>query len=169
MPEKLAKIRVSRSVRDRLRSLGRMGDTYDDVISRLISESPRSESSPTPRPTDGKEEASGIQTSWEPRSLEVSKTLYGSPERAAEAFSWLLDVFATIFNLETDETLIETLGQLHDIGDDSTFLRSITAMGALENLIDVKGFEKLRHLYDYLIKVINANIEGEPEPPGQGQ
>ena len=168
MTEKLVKIRVSRSIRDSLRSLGCMVDTYDDVISRLISVSPHSESSPTPRPTNGTE-ASGLQTSWESRSLEVAKTLYGSPERAAEAFSWLLDVFATIFNLETDETLIETLGLLHDIGDNSTYLRCIMAMGAVETLVDVEGFEKLRPLYDYLINVINANIEGEPEPPRQKQ
>jgi len=168
MPEKFDKIRVSRSIRDSLRRLGHMGDTYDDVISRLISESTRSESSPTPRPTDGTE-ASGLQTSWEPRSLEVAKTLYGSPERAAEAFSWLLDVFATVFNLETDEALLETLGLLHEIGDNSTYLRSIMAMGALENLIEVEGFEKLRPQYDYVVNVINANIEGEPEPPRQEQ
>jgi len=168
MPEKFDKIRVSRSIRDSLRRLGHMGDTYDDVISRLISESTRSESSPTPSPTDGTE-ASGLQTSWEPRSLEVAKTLYGSPERAAEAFSWLLDVFATVFNLETDEALLETLGLLHEIGDNSTYLRSIMAMGALENLIEVEGFEKLRPQYDYVVNVINANIEGEPEPPRQEQ
>jgi len=166
MPEKLAKIRVSRSIRDSLRRLGKMGDTYDNVISRLISESPRSKGSPTPRPTIAAE-ALELQTSWEPRSLEVAKTLYGSPEKAAEAFSWLLDVFATIFNLQSEEALLETLGQLHEIGDNSTFLRSITAMGALENLVDVKGFEKLRPLYNYLIKVIHANIEGDAEPPRQ--
>jgi len=166
MPEKLAKIRVSRSVRDSLRSLGQMDDTYDDVIGRLISESTRSKGSPTPRPTLAAE-ARELQTSWEPRSLEVAKTLYGSPEKAAEAFSWLLDVFATIFNLETDKALLETLGLLHEIGDDSTFLRSITAIGTLENLVEVEGFEKLKPLYDYLIKVINANIEGDAGPPRQ--
>ena len=168
MTDKLAQIRVSRSIRNSLRRLGHMGDTYDDVISRLISESTHSESSPTPRPTIAAE-ASELQTSWEPRSLEVAKTLYGSPQRVTEAFSWLLDVFATVFNLETDEALLETLGLLHEIGDNSTYLRSITAMGAVENLVDVEGFEKLRPLYNYLIKVINANIEGEPEPPRQGQ
>jgi len=166
MPEKLAKIRVSRSVRDRLRNLGSMGDTYDDVISRLISESPRCEGAPTPRPTIAVE-ASELQTFWEPRSMEVSTTLYGSPERVGEAFSWLLDVFATVFNLETDEALLETLCQLHDIGDDSTFLRSIMAMGSLESLVEVEGFEKLRPLYDYLVNVINANIDGDVELPRQ--
>jgi len=168
MPEKFAKIRVSRSIRDSLRNLGRMGDTYDDVISRLISESHSSEGPLTPRPTDGTE-ASGLQTSWEPRSLEVAKTLYGSPERAAEAFSWLLDVFATVFNCETDDSLLKMLGLLHEIGDNSIFLRSITASGALENLIDVEGFEKLRPLYGYLIKVINANIDEDSEPPRPDQ
>ena len=167
MPEKLVKIRVSRSIRDSLRSLGRMGDTYDDVISRLISVSPRSEDSPMPRPIDDREEASGLQTLWEPRSMEVAKTLYGSPEKAAEAFSWLLDVFATVFNLETDESLLETLGQLYDIGDDSTFLRSIMARGSLESLVEVEGFEKLRPLYNYLVNVINANIDGDVELPWQ--
>ena len=166
MPEKLAKIRVSRSIRNSLRRLGRMGDTYDDVISRLISESTRSEDSPTPRPTIAVE-ASELQTPWEPRSLEVAKTLYGSPERVEEAFSWLLDVFATVFNLETDEALLETLGQLHDIGDDSTFLRSIMARGSLESLVEVEGFEKLRPLYNYLVNVINANIDGDVELPWQ--
>ena len=33
MAEGFTKIRVSRSTRDSLRGLGRMGETYDDVIS----------------------------------------------------------------------------------------------------------------------------------------
>ena len=49
----------------------------------------------------------------------------------------------------------------------SSFLRSITAMVSLENLVDVKGFEKLRPLYDYLINVINTNIDGDADPPRQ--
>ena len=168
MTDKLAQIRVSRSIRNSLRRLGHMGDTYDDVISRLISESTHSESSPTPRPTIAVE-ASELQTPWEPRSLEVAKTLYGSPERVEEAFSWLLDVFATVFNLETDEALLETLGQLHNIGDNSIFLRGFMAIGSLGSLVEDEGFEKLKPQYDYLIKVINANIDGDAEPPRQGR
>ena len=169
MPEKLTKIRVSRSIRDRLRSLGQMGDTYDDVIGRLLAGHPHNEAHTSPSQTP---EPQGTPRSWEQPLVKVAEAVFGSPDKVDEALPWLLGVLAVAFSFKREEIRSEgfllTLEGLHRLGDDE-LTRYVFALDALNGLISIHGCEELRPHFDFLQEALKRRIEGDEEPPGQGQ
>ena len=162
------RIWVSKSIRDSLRRLGQMGETYDDVISRLIAGCPHSEAgSPSSLIQGTPVNAQGL----EPALAEVAEAVYGSPDRVDEAVLWLLETLAVAFSFKREDIrsagfleMLENLGRLVD--EDLT--RYIFALGALGGLIDIHGYEALRPHFDALHEALNRRIEGDPEPPKHG-
>jgi len=169
MPEKFDKIRVSRSIRDSLRRLGRMGDTYDDVIGRLIAGHPHDEAYTSPPQAP---EPQGNPRNWEKPLGEVAEAVFGSPDRVDEALPWLLEVLAVAFSFKREEIRSEgfllTLEGLHRLGEDD-LTRRVFALEALNGLISIHGYEELRPHYDSIHEALDRRIEGDAEPPRQNR
>ena len=78
------RIWVSRSIRDELKSLGKKGETYDDIISRLIARHPHGEACTTsPLTPETPRNAQGLEKSL----IDVAEAVFGSPDRVGEAIS----------------------------------------------------------------------------------
>jgi len=157
------RIWVSKSIRDSLRRLGQMSETYDDVISRLIVGHSHSEAgSPSSLIQETSESAQGLR---QPLAV-VAKAVFGSPDRVDEAGSWLLETLAVAFSFNKEDTsspgFLEMLDNLHRVGDDD-LTRYLFALGALGGLIDIHGYEELRPHFDVLHEALNRRIEGDPE------
>ena len=160
---------MSKSIRDRLRGLGRMGDTYDDVISQLIAGRPHSEAgSPSSLVPETSMNAQGLKQPL----VEVAEAVFGSPYKVDEAVSWLLGVMAVALSFNREEIrsegFLETLENLHRLEDDD-ITRYVFALEALNGLIKIHGYEELRPNFDSLYEALNRRIEGDAEPPRQGR
>ena len=154
---------MSKSIRDSLRRLGRMSETYDDVISRLIAGRPHSEAgSPSSLIPETPMNAQGLEQAL----AEVAEAVFGSPDRVDEAVSWLLETMAVAlcFNREDIRSagFLEMLDNLHRAGDDD-LTRYLFALGALGGLIDIHGYELLRPHFYSLNEALNRRIEGDTE------
>ena len=162
---------MSKSIRDRLRGLGRMNETYDVVISRLIAGHSHGEAgSPSSRVPETSRSAQGLEQPRAPLA-EVAEAVFGSPDRVDEAVSWLLETMAVALGFNRENILsagcLEILENLHRLVDDD-LTRYLFALGALGGLIDIHGYEALRPHFDSLHEALNRRIEGEPEPPKHG-
>lgn len=163
------RIWVSKSIRNSLKGLGRMGETYDDVISQLIARRPHSEAG---SPSSLVPETPMNAQSLEQPLVEVAEAVYGSPNRVDEAQSWLLGVMAVALSFNREEIrskgFLETLENLHRLGDDD-ITRFVFALESLNGLIAIHGYEELRPHFDSLYEALNRRIEGDEEPPLQGR
>jgi len=162
------RIWVSKSIRDSLRGIGRMGETYDDVISRLIAGRPHSEADTTSVLVP---ETSMSTQGLELALAELAEAVFGSPDSVDEALSWILETMAVALSFNREEIrsagFLEMLENLHRAGDDD-LTRYLFALGALGGLIDIHGYEALRPHFYALHEALNRRIEGDPEPPKHG-
>ena len=163
------RIWVSKSIRDSLRGFGRMGETYDDVISRLIAGHPHDEAgSPSSLAPEPPKSVQGLEQIL----VEVAEAVLGSPYRVDEALIWLLGVMAVALSFKREEIrsegFLETLETLHRLGDDD-LTRYVFALEALDGLIAIYGYEELRPHFDSLYEALNRRIDGNAEPPKQGR
>jgi len=162
------RIWVSKPIRDSLRRLGRMSETYDDVISRLIAGHSYSEAgSPSSRVPETPLNAQGLEQTL----VEVAEAVFGSPDRVDEAVSWVLETMVVALGFNRENILsagfLEMLENLHRVVDDD-LTRYLFALGALGGLIDIHGYESLRPHFDALHEALNRRIDGDLEPSKNG-
>jgi len=91
-----------------------MGETYDDVISRLIAGYPHSEAcTPSSQTLETPKSAQDLEQVL----VEVAEAVLGSPDQIDEALSWLLGVMAVALSFKREEYrsegFLETLENLN--------------------------------------------------------